>query len=392
MKKKLLAFLMLFALALSAFGGLTAFADVSLEECDRCFQTAVGGFLERDDVEGNTVTAVRTPVYDINLQHLGYVYEFEIIGGAGYAIIICDDGNYIAQEFVPHTQSPYAQVSNEELCVYVNSMTYLKHNGTAFCDIQTSAEISPDLIEILSENAICYQQTDYPTQDQQTIKVYYTSRSYDSDYLTKRIPHYTNPGDLVNACAAVAGTNILGFYDRYYDNLIPNFTAGIEAYGMYLYNLPDDNVYNAMRELYSDMNGNANGISETNFKSGLQTYCAKKNLSCDFTQLLSSGILNFSSVKQCISENKPLALLLSTYTVTKINGYNGYDSHIYNMFYGNHIMVGFGYYEINYTLTDGSSANYQYVKVASGLGDPDEGFFNINYCTNINSAYKVYIH
>ena len=392
MKKKLLSLLVLFALILSAIGGLTAFADVSLEECDRCFQTAVNGFLERDDVEGNTVTAVRTPVYDINLQHLGYVYEFELVGGDGYAIIICDDGNYIAQEFVPHTQSPYAQVSNEELCIYVNSMTYLKYNGTAFCDIHSSAEVSSEVLQILSENAIQYKQTSYPSQDQQTIKVYYTSRNYDSDYLSKMTPHYTNPGDLVNACAAIAGTNLLGFYDRYYDNLIPNFTAGTEAYGMYLYNLADDNVYNAMRELYSDMGGNSAGISETNFKSGLQKYCAKKNLSCDFTQLLSSGKLSFASVKQCISENKPLALLLSTYTVCDIDGYSGYDSHIYNYFYGNHIMIGFGYCEINYTLTDGSNTNYQYVYVASGLGTPDQGYFNINYSTNINSAYKVYIH
>ena len=115
MKKKIVAFCIAVALIISAFGGMAAFAEVSLEECDKCFQTTVNGFLENDDVEGNKINAVRRPVYDINLQNLGYVYEFEIIGGSGYAIIICDNGNYIAQEFVPDGENPYAFVAEEEL-------------------------------------------------------------------------------------------------------------------------------------------------------------------------------------------------------------------------------------------------------------------------------------
>ena len=54
---------MTLALILSAAGGITAFADVSLEECDRCFQTTVNGFLEQDDVDGNRIRAERKPVY-----------------------------------------------------------------------------------------------------------------------------------------------------------------------------------------------------------------------------------------------------------------------------------------------------------------------------------------
>ena len=90
MKKKLLALCMTFALILSVAGGITAFAEVSLEECDRCFQTTVNGFLEQDNVDGNRIRAERKPVYDIALRQLGYLYEFEIVTGNGYAVIICD--------------------------------------------------------------------------------------------------------------------------------------------------------------------------------------------------------------------------------------------------------------------------------------------------------------
>lgn len=392
MKKKIVAFCMLIALILGTVGGVSAFAEVSLEECDKCFQTTVNAFLQQEDVEGNKIKALRKPVYDIGLQNLGYVYEFELAEGKGYAIIICDDGNYIAQEFVPHTQSPYTQVGEEEMCVYINAKTYLKHNGTAFCYIETSEEVSAEVLEIFAENAVLYKQDSYPVQEKRTVTVNYTSYNSDNKYLSKRIPAFSNAIGLVGACAAVAGTNILGFYDRYYEDLIPNHTAGILAYGNYLYNLADSYVDDAMRVLYADMKGDGSGITETNFKSGLQTYCARKNLSCNFTSIMSSGTLNYNSVKQSIEENKPVALLLSTYTVCDVEGYSGYDRHIYNMFYGDHVMVGFGYCDIDYYHSDGSSSNYKFIYVAAGLGDPDDGFFNINYCTNINSAYKVYIH
>lgn len=392
MRKKILAFCIAIALAFGASGGLTAFAEVSLEECDRCFQAAVNAFLETDEADGNKVTAERKPVYDLSLNGLGYVYEFEIIGGESYAIIICDGGNYVVQEFVPGAASPYSGVNEDELCVYVGSMTYLKYCEGLYYDIATSAEITPEVLQSLSLNAVTYEQNGYTELELKTVTVTYSSRTTKYKSLAKRMPSYTNPGDLSGACAAIAGTNILGFYDRYYDDLIPNFTAGKEVYGYYIYNADNSYVYESMRELYSDMNGSSAGITESNFKSGMQKYCAKRNLSCDFTSLLSSGKFNFAAAVQSIEENKPIALMLSTYTICDIDGYNGYDEQTYHMYYGNHVMAGFGYCEFDYILTDGSSANYKFIYVSTGFITPDSGYFNISYSTNINSAYKVYIH
>lgn len=394
MKKILATFSLVIVFILNAMGSVVAFAEVSLEECDKCFQTTVNGFLQSSEVEGNAINALRKPVYDINLQHLGYVYEFEIVNGESYAIIICDNGNYIAQEFVPGTKSPYAQVDEEELCVYINSMTYLKHNGESFCDIATSVEIPEETLNALSEYAILYSDG-YDTGVQHvTVTVNYQTKTTSAKSLCKRIPRYTNPGGIVNACAAVAGCNIIGFYDRYYENLIPNHTAGIEYYGYYFYNLADEYVDNVTRELYYKMNGSEAGITETNFKNGMQQYCAEKNLSCDFTQLMSGGNLSYSAVEQSMDENKPVALLLSTYTVCDIQSYSDKktDYFVYDVYNGNHIMVGFGCNRITYQLTDGTNATYEFVYVASGNTKPLDAYFNMNYSTNINSAYKVYIH
>ncbi len=391
MKKKLLALCMTFALILSVAGGITAFAEVSLEECDRCFQTTVNGFLEQDNVDGNRIRAERKPVYDIALRQLGYLYEFEIVTGNGYAVIICDDGNYVAQEFVPQSESPYKSVAETELCVYVNSMTYLKYSDGKYCDIETSAEISQENLETLRADAIVYKQTAL-SSTHETVTIRFISRTPESKSLSRKVPCYYNPGDLNSACAAVAGTNIIGFYDRYHEELIPNHTAGFESYGYYFYNYADSYVYDAMRKLYSDMNGTADGISETNFKNGMQKYCEEKGLNCIFTPITSSGKLNFSAVKQSINENKPIALLVSTYTIADIISDTNYDKYGYDYYYGNHIMAGFGYYGLDYTLTDGSSLRSEFVYVSSGYTKPADAFFNINYSTNINSAYKVYIY
>lgn len=394
MKKKLFALILAAALVFAtATGTLTAFAAVSLEECDRCFQATVNAFLERDDVEGNRVTAQRAPIYDMLLQHMGYVYSFDIIGGEGYAIVLCDEGNYVAQEFVPSSQSPYAQVSGDELCVYVTNATYLKYNGEALCDIASSEPLPEEAINELLENAITYK-TDSFTGSVEVVEVTvnYTSRTIDSYRLCKRIPCFSNPGGMVGACAAVAGSNILGYYDRFYENLIPNHVAGTEAYGDYYYYIQDSAVNDSMSELFTLMGGNGSGISESGFKSGLQQYCANNNLSCDFTQLMSGGTLSFSSVKQCIDDGKPLALLLSTYNVTTIHYGDNSNDFRYDIYLGNHVMVGFGYAKFSYVLTDGSNAYYEFVYVASGFSQLDSAFFNINYRTNINSVYKVYIH
>lgn len=392
MKKKIVAIFLMLALIISALGGTVAFAQVSLEECDRCFQTAISGLLESDDVGSNKVNAVRKPVYDIELQQLGYVYDFDLISGSGYAIIICDDGNYIAQEMVTSSESPYTNVGENEFCVYVNSMTYLKNVDGKFYNIETSTQLSAEEIKLLSDNAIIYKASSGLDFESVSVTVNYQTRTTDSKSLSRGIPNYTSPGGLESACAAVAASNLIGFYDRYYEDLIPNHAAGYDAYGFFLYNYADSYVYDAIRELYSDMDGSAKGINETNFKSGMKKYCAKRNLNCDFTQLVSSGKLNYSGVKQSILENKPVALLLSTYNMCRLNGYDSYDRYDYELYDGDHIMAGFGYCDLSYILTDGTSQTNSFIKVATGIGRMSEAYFNINYSTNINSAYKVYIH
>ncbi|MDE7087129.1 MAG: hypothetical protein K2O67_02945 [Clostridia bacterium] len=392
MKKKILTLCLTVLLSFGAIGGsISAFADVSLEACDLCFQQTVNAILEEDEVNGNSIVTQRKPLYDLKLNNLGYVYSFETSLGAGYAVVICDNGNYIAQEFVKESVSPYAEVSDEELCVYAYTMTYFKSVDGQICDIKTSAPLSEEVLNSLSEIAVFYQgdaDTDYVKK---TVTVYYTARAYDNKSLCWGVPKYVNVG-WTSGCAAVAGGNLIGYYDRFYEDLIPNHKAGMSNGELFIYYSADEYVNSTISTLYADMNGSADGITEADFKSGMKKYCSRKGLSCDFTSLKSGSSLNYNSVKDCINGGYPLVLFLNTYTVCDIFEQETFGEIFYEIHSGNHVMPGFGYTDITYTLNDGSKSEYKFINVSTGWSNPITAYFNIEYCTNIVSAYKVNIH
>lgn len=392
MKKKILTLCLMVVMSFGIVGGgVTAFADVSLEECDLCFQQTVNAILEETEVNGNTIVTQRKPLYDLKLQNLGYVYSFETALGEGYAVVICDNGNYVAQEFVKSSASPYSEVSENELCIYAYTMTYLKSVDGQICDIKTSTPLSEEVISSLSEIAVFYHgdaDTDYVSKE---IRVYYTARSCDKNTLCFGAPKYFNSG-WTSGCAAVAGGNLIGYYDRFYEDLIPNHEAGT-AYGdLFIYNYEDEYVNSMISTLYAEMNGSADGITEANFKSGMKKYCSGKGLSCDFTSLKSGSTINYNSVKNCINSGYPLVLFLNTYNICTLLEQQTLSQMFYEIHSGNHVMPGFGYTDVTYTLSDGSKSEYKFINVSTGWSDPRSAYFNIEYCTNIVSAYKVDVH
>ena len=291
---------------------MSAVAFVSLEECDKCFQATMNALLDRDDVAGNSITAVRKPVYDLFLLHMGYVYEFELAEGEGYAIIICDEGNYVAHEVMPHSQSPYAEVGEEELCVFVNSMSYYKAVDGKICDITDGEEISAEAFDFLKENAVFYKNEQLKDPEYVTVEIHYSTYDIDTYGMAFATPMFSGSG-LTGGCAAVAGGNLIGYFDRYYEDLIPNHSAGHEIDGHYVYNLVDSAVYSAIDQLYADMKGTANGISEANFKSGINKYCSRLGYTCELNSIMSSGKLNYMSVMSNMKANKPVVMFLSKF-------------------------------------------------------------------------------
>ena len=224
-----------------------------------------------------------------------------------------------------------------------------------------------------------------------SVVVNYEDRSENTFSMAIKHPCYTYSYSTAG-CANVAGANVLGYFDRYDEELIPNHNSGTLLMGKYIYSLEDTYVYEVVRQLYTDMGTDSEGTTVTEFKSGMTTYCNRKGKTITFTSCMKNGKFDYATAKSYMEADQPVVLFCSGYNVTDIWTYDQYDRLSYYESTGNHVMVGFGYQEVNYTLSNSTNALYQYVRVASGVATKESGYFDINHNTNINDAYAINIY
>lgn len=179
--------------------------------------------------------------------------------------------------------------------------------------------------------------------------IQYTSKTDPETTTAYGMPFYYATGDLTNACGAVAGTEIVGFYDRYYENLIPNYTPYYEMNNRYRM---QDNTYipAVMQDMYTRMRTNVDdvGVSETDCKNGLKSYFTSKGLTLSYSSVKSGSSFSYSLYKQAIDANKPVLLFCTDLGITTVSYGNGEDTITTSTTTGSHIIVGYGYYTLNY--------------------------------------------
>lgn len=380
-----------FALALSfatAPVSLSASAEVNLEECDKVFAATMNSLIDESDVENGNIIATRKPLYDISVEPLGCVYEFSLKDSDGYAIVVNTDGNYVVQEVIPDAVSPYAECEGQ--CVYVNNMTYLEYLDGVYTDAESGTAIPDEIVEYLAEDAL-YGDGGLSTGGT-TVNIPYKSRTENEYWMALSTPDYcTSP--YVSSCACIAGANVVGFFDRYCPELITDFEPGYEYMGYYFYYGEKDRITSVVTQLYSDMGTTASaGTTTAQFLSGMKKYANRAGYNFGYSSCMSGSSFNYTAAKNGMQNNRPIALFLTGYNVAAIGPLEGYDSIAYVLSAANHVMVGFGYYEINYTYDSGAQETFNYIYVASGVTIRPTGYFNINYNTKINDAYAVSIY
>lgn len=218
----------------------------------------------------------------------------------------------------------------------------------------------------------------------------YNSRTVDVYNTPGGAPNYRQVSDMSNACGAVAGTTIVGFYDKYYDNMIPGWVSYYPASG--LYRLQDSTyVPGVMWEMYDLMQTNVKdvGVSEQEFVDGLKAYINKQGYSVSMQNVVSGSSIDYQACKDALNNNKVIALLSHAGDIYELGEYSGHDTVTSINIAGSHIMVAFGYYEINYY--DSSSKLFRtdiYLEVATGLASRATALYKINP-HNLSSAYIV---
>lgn len=252
--------------------------------------------------------------------------------------------------------------------VILSGLAFMSNPEVGYCD-------TPELIAATSS----------------TTTISYVSKSTDSYNMASKPPRYTKaPYD--SCCAPIAGANLIGYFDRYYEDLIPNHTAGIARGSTYTYNSEDSYITALVKELYTEMSTTSNGTTLANCKKGLTSYCSDKGYSISFSSCMSGSSFSYSLAKSYMKSNKPIILFLSGYNVGTLSEGTNKDTVFYYTSSDTHVMIGFGCMQIDYTLSGGSTKTVQYISVSSGLVAKDSGLFNISYSGTINAAYAVNIY
>lgn len=214
-------------------------------------------------------------------------------------------------------------------------------------------------------------------------------------------PNYMNTdNNKSNMCAPVAGSIVVGYYDRWSTNLIPGFTPGMSLGGNYGYFAQSTknqvHIQGLIDNLYSDMGTNAvqAGTTQTQFQNGMESYVTGQGYDVSYTSMMSNGSINLNTLNAQLNNKKVSALFLSTYNfISTIYPMEGKVTLYKENSTLAHIMVCYGYKIYRY-YKDG--VNFQtdtYLSVMSVWNTQQVGFIRLNdNCITLNDAVAIDIY
>ena len=356
------------------------FDKVFLENIEELARGEYSGELE--------IEAEKEILYDINLDKLGYVYEFKVNGEEGYAIAISESGEITITEVFFRAESPYKEIPQEGKGIYHAISVYTYNEDGQYYWLTGKALSEEELaeLEVFSFNAGL---EDFETYLE---KVYYVSKSQDEYRIVQNTPCLYNPSDLTGSCAPVAGANIIQFMDRKSPNLIPDYEPGVYNNDIYIFYHSNDRTDELIRTLYSYMGTTAqNGTTVAQFKSGMTKYCESMGYKLHYDKsIASNGVFNYEYAKVQLMSHRPLAIFASKYSYSYISQFDDYDSVSIVRANERHVMAAFGYREITYTLISGTRVD-RYLYIATGNVFYQTGYYNIDKNTTIEECYGLFV-
>lgn len=213
-------------------------------------------------------------------------------------------------------------------------------------------------------------------------------------------PQYFNSdSSLTNPCAPVGGSIVVGFYDRYCTNLIPNVTPGFMQNGKYRYYGMATNataIQALISSLYTSMGTNSQGpgTSRAQYQAGLTSYVTNAGYSISFTSVMSNGALDNSSIISQLTSGKIVTLYITNHNLCEVNLGSTSASYTIVPYTGNHIYIAYRYKLIRYY--DSSDNNFRtdiLLGVSTGLGTSMSGWYYVGYSTTtLNDADATYIY
>ena len=200
------------------------------------------------------------------------------------------------------------------------------------------------------------------------------------------LPNYYDENGL-KLCANVAGAIVIGYYDRFKENLIPDYKSYKKALSRITYKAQDDVTLALINQLKNLMQGsNPNGATFNEYTNGMTTYVSRAGYTYTQQNVMNGSSLNMSKVKTAITETKPVLLFLKNFTFAKTE--ESSSTLTIENTYGNftHVAACYGYTEVKYYNNNQLVYTAKLLKIKSGLTQDEEyQYLNLDKSNLINS-------
>lgn len=389
-------FILCFVLALVMLGGQLPAAKVSaaeLDEADRCLIEAVE-LTYGEDMNITNLSYDRQQLFDSDLQSFGYAYSISCDDcDEGFALMVNLGLYYEVTEIFFNKSMPYAGI--EGLPVYLTPMSYIEYIDGTFYDIESGGQIGEATIEYLAERGFGYTGSTFLRTETQNVS--YTSKTEESYRIPGTFPAYYNGnGSLSNTCAVSAGATAIGYWGRYFPELVPNHTVGRPLGASYYYYAASAAVQTMIDDLYYRMGTNVGGAGTTaaGCRNGITSYVNSKGLSVTFSSVVTNTTLNLASYKSYLQSLKPILLFFNTYNLVGENCFSTQgttDSILIDFFSGLHVVVSYGYKFVQYYNGSNNFRTDYYVNIFTGFADMPFGYVKLYDGAILQEGYAVNI-
>lgn len=218
------------------------------------------------------------------------------------------------------------------------------------------------------------------------------SRKETAEYKIKsEVPGYYRMTDNTS-CANIAGAVVIGYYDRFCEELMPDFKAYYQIGSGIMYKSGGTDAKSVMTSLYSLMGTDVGGAGTTfdGFHAGMKSYVNGHGYSYLTEDM---GSIDFNKYKTAVEANKPVAIFLSAFSF-RITGSNDGATETVKTDYcvTGHVVVGYGYkVDTYYNANNQVITTRTYLKVASGLETYKMAYLCLDGKSNVSRSTAITI-
>ncbi len=224
---------------------------------------------------------------------------------------------------------------------------------------------------------------------EETISYAYKKTSAEGE-IKSRVPDFhTMEGG--GSCANVAGAIMIAYYDRFCENLVPDYTTYRLILGNISYKGISSQTLGVMSSLYSLMGTDSDGTTFNGYQDGMRKYVQSHGYSYSYADV---GNINWNTYVSSINNQRPIAIFLSKYTfLSVIKTNDNVDTILTNTTYVGHVVIAYGYeIEEYYNSNNELIAKRNYLKVASGFRDEGLAYLCLDGKSTIERAISTYIY